>query len=680
MRKISLLLAAAALFTVSLPARAAGPPGRVRVELRDLIPEGLAWDPEDGVFYLSSIHRRSVYRVTPDGAVNDLGPAGAPDAFPMLGMKVDAERRQLWVCSTDFNEGPNQGRTAIYLYDLRTGRVAQRFAPPGDARGPMVNDLVVTKDGRVFATDSNAGSLQTIRGTTLVPSLPAGTFTQPNGIALAPDERVLFVADGSGVHRAALDAGGPALPSRLPTPAGAASVAGIDGLYAVDGALVGIQNGFPGRERIVRLRLSATSDSITGIDTLLAEHPLWNVPTTGTFVGADFWYLANSQLDRIDAAGRLAPPESLDATEIVRLIPPLGLPGSTPPTTPLRVFLLGDAGEPHPGREPVLEALRAEIARDPARSLVVVLGDNIYPKGLPDSTDASRAEMERRLIDQVLALRGAALGTWIIPGNHDWDRSGPDGWAAIQRQQRLVERLAAAGGPPLRFLPRGGCPGPVVVDLEDRLRLVALDTQWWLHDQVKPLDPTSNCPEDSPEEVARALELALAGGGTRSVIVAGHHPLVSHGPHGGHFPLIDHLFPLRALNENLWLPVPLLGSIYPLARRAAAPPQDLGGDAYERMRAALEGAMAKDPPLLYASGHDHTLQVLAGRGARNNVVSGAGIYGHGERVAWKSDTRYASSQAGFMRLDLKEDGSGRLVVFTAGEDGRAREAWSGPLR
>src|SRR2546422_8176212 len=30
--------------------------------------------------------------------------------------------------------------------------------------------------------------------------------------------------------------------------------------------------------------------------------------------------------------------------------------------------------------------------------------------------------------------------------------------------------------------PGGGCPGPRVVDLAGGVRLVALDTEWWLHD------------------------------------------------------------------------------------------------------------------------------------------------------------------------------------------------------
>lgn len=314
---LSFGLLAAGVLGASAPAPR---PDRIRLEQRDLIPEGLAWDAADSVFYLSSIHRRSVFRVDRAGNGRELGPTGDAGAFGMLGLKVDTARRRLWACSTAFDAGPDQGRTAIYLFELPSGRVLRRFAPPGDARGPMVNDLVVTREGLVYATDTQQGSLQTIEEDFLIPARPAGTFSGPNGIALSPDERSLFVADDAGVHRLAMQGGRPeGAPRRLPAPPGTAGVGGIDGLYAVDGALIGIQNGLRGGDRILRLRLNAATDSIAGVDTLLAGHPLWHIPTTGTLVDHDFWYIANSQLDRLDDAGRLAPPESLEATTILRL-------------------------------------------------------------------------------------------------------------------------------------------------------------------------------------------------------------------------------------------------------------------------------------------------------------------------------------------------------------------------
>jgi len=72
------------------------------------------------------------------------------------------------------------------------------------------------------------------------------------------------------------------------------------------------------------------------------------------------------------------------------------------------LFFIGDAGAPAapPDSEPVLVALRAAVATAP-RPVVVFLGDNVYPRGLPDSADAGRPEAERRLGAQLAVLRAS---------------------------------------------------------------------------------------------------------------------------------------------------------------------------------------------------------------------------------------------------------------------------------
>ena len=60
-----------------------------------------------------------------------------------------------------------------------------------------------------------------------------------------------------------------------------------------------------------------------------------------------------------------------------------------PPTAPaeidLTLFFIGDAGAPAvpPDSEPVFMALRAAAASVP-HAVIVFLGDNVYPSGVPD--------------------------------------------------------------------------------------------------------------------------------------------------------------------------------------------------------------------------------------------------------------------------------------------------------
>jgi len=340
-----------------------------------------------------------------------------------------------------------------------------------------------------------------------------------------------------------------------------------------------------------------------------------------------------------------------------------------------RVLLIGDAGGA--GRDDVvLRALRSEIAEAPERTVVLFLGDNLYPHGLSAPGDAHRPGEEARLDAQLDAVRGSGARTLFLPGNHDWENGGSGGWDAIVRQEEYVVRHGDEG---VGWVPGGGCPGPVVEDVASRVRLVALDTQWWLHSGPRPLHPSSSCPVDSEPEVVEALRQAIATAGERRVVVAAHHPLETGGPHGGHFGWRGHLFPLTALQSWLWLPLPGIGSLYPIARRSGITDQDLSGSKNRHMRDAIEGVFAERPPLVFAAGHEHSLQVLEGEPVPWLLVSGAGYFDHLSPVSWTEQTRFAAEASGFMRLDVGRSGRTRLGVFVVDASGRSREAFAQDL-
>ena len=183
---------------------------------------------------------------------------------------------------------------------------------------------------------------------------------------------------------------------------------------------------------------------------------------------------------------------------------PYRRPGITTPSAQLdgqlsfRVLLIGDAGEPAP-QEPVLRSLRRWVQKAPERTLVVFLGDNAYPEGM---TPARQQDAERRILSQLAVVSDSVAQALFVPGNHDWGQGKVDGAAAVLRQEDFVRQHAL-------FLPRGGCPGPEYLDLPDArpvVRVIALDTQWWLQGEDK---PTDTCPEGSPDAVIRKLTQTL---------------------------------------------------------------------------------------------------------------------------------------------------------------------------
>ena len=265
------------------------------------------------------------------------------------------------------------------------------------------------------------------------------------------------------------------------------------------------------------------------------------------------------------------------------------------------------------------------------------------------------ADARRRMVEQVRAVPPGARAIFL-PGNHDWGREAAYGLFSIRRQEKLIDTLA--GERDIRMLPGNGCPGPVSVDI-GRLRLITLDTQWWLHNYIV-RDAASRCAQLTIGSVTAALRREVKAPGTNPVVVvAGHHPLMTGGEHGGY-----------------------CGVTGPF-RRFAGLTQDVMSGTNRRMRDSIESAFRESMPLVYAAGHDHSLQVLrTGRNAPYVLVSGAGSAGKVSCAVRLRETLYHSPhRSGFMRLDIMRSGGVLLRVFrftSSGSGGVAYSHWLEP--
>jgi hypothetical protein len=355
------------------------------------------------------------------------------------------------------------------------------------------------------------------------------------------------------------------------------------------------------------------------------------------------------------------------------LVPVLLLAQSKVPAPAVRtVYLIGDAGaagEDHSA--PVLRLLDEVSRADTAQERTLLfLGDNVYERGLHKKGDPDRAQDEANIAPQLQAARVFSGRTVFIPGNHDWSQGRASGWATVKRQQEfIVDSLGKKA-----FLPKGGCPGPEVIELGDKLVLVIIDTQWWLHRYRKPEGQRDGCEVATDAEFLNAVGEVLKDYRGRHVIIAGHHPLYTYGEHGGFFPLKDHLFPLRQLNDKLWIPLPVLGSLYPMVRRTVGNIQDVAHTRYQALHTGLERLMKLYPGTVYAAGHEHTLQYQQ-RDGLHHLVSGAGS--KSTYLQKPNPLAFGASERGFMRITSLRDGSLFLDIYTL--SGGSTPAWSGRL-
>ncbi len=309
---------------------------------------------------------------------------------------------------------------------------------------------------------------------------------------------------------------------------------------------------------------------------------------------------------------------------------------------PLRVYLVGDAGKMH---YPYAESLKAELADTASSSVVIFLGDNIYPQGLP-AAGRGRAKAESTLRAQLALAGDGRVPTYFIPGNHDWAQGRPRGWRHVLAQQAWLDSLHHSN---VHWLPRDGCPGPAEVALDAHTTLLLLDTQWFLHPWEKPAGEESACEAQTPDDVFAALEDALRRNAHRQVVVVAHHPIITYGEHGGRFTWKDHLFPLTAWNDRLLIPLPGVGSLYPLYRSLFGNIQDVAHPTYRAMAVRLRLLLEQYPGTIYAAGHEHTLQ-LSQRDSVAYVVSGSGA--KTSAVAHGQYARFVSPRQGYVRLTL----------------------------
>jgi hypothetical protein len=238
----------------------------------------MAWDAAGRAFYVGSLLRHKIVRIDPDGTTRDFVPAGVGGLGEVLGMKVDATRRELVAAAMGL--GPRRQGSGLFRFDLATGRPTGSVVLDGHDRLHLWNDLAFLPSGGLVVTDSEEGTVYRVRGGRAERLLAPGALLYPNGISATPDGRRAFVAHDEGI--AVLDLATRRL-TPLPHPDGLALL-GIDGLYLdlqpAGGRLIGVQNGTD-PIRLIALPLDATLTRVTGLTILAARTPNLPSPTTG---------------------------------------------------------------------------------------------------------------------------------------------------------------------------------------------------------------------------------------------------------------------------------------------------------------------------------------------------------------------------------------------------------------
>lgn len=280
------------------------------VDQPQLMPEGIAWESHRKHFFLGSTWNHNIVECTPAGECANFVENGKDGLFEVLGIKGDPRDRSIWAIS---NSGKEAG---LFHYAAPTGELIQKYTVSRTGERHYFNDIAISSKGDVYLTDTQAGTVYWVKA-------PAGKLEvfdanlkvqNANGIALSDDDKTLYVAsfpDGITVVDLTSKSS-----HAIKHPADVC-LGGIDGLYFYKGNLVAVQNGIM-TPRVVRMKLTPDLREITGFRILERRNPLFDGITTGAVADDAFYFMANTQLDKV-SGGRIIPGAQFDPVKILRI-------------------------------------------------------------------------------------------------------------------------------------------------------------------------------------------------------------------------------------------------------------------------------------------------------------------------------------------------------------------------
>jgi len=317
------------------------------------------------------------------------------------------------------------------------------------------------------------------------------------------------------------------------------------------------------------------------------------------------------------------------------------------------VYLIGDAGEyTYSGKALLL--LKEKIEKD-ENSTVLFLGDNVYPDGL-DIKDRSDV---LKLKSQLSILKNYKGNVYFVTGNHDWSAEKRDGYKKLAQQEKMVnsyihDSTLARNRNSNSFLPKNGLPGPESIMLSEKLRILFVDTQWFLHYYKK--NKTISVKQTKKifyKKLDSILTVAEQNG--EKVIIAAHHPIYTNGFHS------SKREPLRFLVN--YTPLKIFGWIG-LDRLLS---QDIDSPRYKKMRKQLITIFNKHSNIIYVSGHDHNMQYFK---MNNNkyIVSGCGSKLKKLRKKKRFNPVYETDdKTGFIKITFGSGINESIEVFKSDE-------------
>lgn len=272
-------------------------------------PESIAYSEKEESYFIGGVRDGKIWRIR-NNKEPEIFAEKTKNSWSVMGLEVSPDGKYLWACTSamTFYEGYDQnteGYSSVLKYDIKSGELLKTYRLED---GHNFGDLIVSKTGEVYLSDSKANHLYVIREGSeeikLFVDLSKKVFSV-QGLTFNEDQSAVYISDYiDGIYKINLNSRGV---FKLKVKTEGLLLKGIDGLYYQDGSLIALHNGTK-PNRIVSYDLSENGMSIIGKE-VRAQAGTLGEPTQGVFIQNKFQFISNSPWLSYDQDGNFTPPQ-----------------------------------------------------------------------------------------------------------------------------------------------------------------------------------------------------------------------------------------------------------------------------------------------------------------------------------------------------------------------------------